>query len=111
VQAIVWDRYDDPDQKKVLITDFDNIRVKQDGMVVVIAFVPKDTDVPLPESAINLPELGAVDGGAVPPTTTVAGATTTTVAGESGTTTTVAEEGSATTTVAEGDAGTTTTQG
>ena len=81
LKAYVWDRYDQPDDKKMLIADFNDIRIKDDGMVVVIAFVADDAEVPLPESAVNLPELGAVDGGAVP-TTTVAGGTTTTVAGE-----------------------------
>ena len=80
----------------MLITDFKNIRIDRDGMVVVIAFVPKGADAPpLPESAVNLPELGAVDGAGAT-ATTIAGQTTTTVAGE--TTTTVA--GATTTTVA-----------
>jgi hypothetical protein len=80
----------------MLITDFKNIRIDRDGMVVVIAYMPKDAGPPaLPESAVNLPELGAVDGAGAT-TSTVAGVTTTTVAGA--TTTTVA--GATTTTVA-----------
>ena len=105
----------------MLITDFKNIRIDRDGMVIVVAFVPKDADAPpLPESAVNLPELGAVDGAGATTltvagvtTTTVAGATTTTVAGA--TTTTVAGEtttttGSATTTSVAANS-TTTTKG
>lgn len=107
LKAFVWDQYDKPDAKKMLIGDFDNIRIKQDGMVIVLAFVADDTEVPLPETAANLPELGAVDTAGAPTTTvagatTVPGETTTTVAGE--TTTTVAAE---TTTTAV----TTTTEG
>ena len=96
LRAYVWNQYDKPEDRKMLITDFKNIRIDRDGMVVVIAFVPKGADAPpLPESAVNLPELGAVDGAGAT-ATTIAGQTTTTVAGE--TTTTVA--GATTTTVA-----------
>jgi hypothetical protein len=96
----------------MLITDFKNIRIDRDGMVVVIAFVPKNADAPpLPESAVNLPELGAVDGAGAT-TSTVAGATTSTVAGATTTTvagaTTTSVAGAATTTVANA---TTTTKG
>ena len=87
VQVIVWDAYDQPDAKKKFITDFDNIRIDKDGMAMMVALAPADADIPMPASATNLPELGAVDTGGVT-TTTVAGATTTTVAGA--TTTTVA---------------------
>jgi hypothetical protein len=104
LRAYVWNRYDEPEDRKMLITDFKNIRIDRDGMVIVVAFVPKDADAPpLPESAVNLPELGAVDGAGAT-TSTVAGVTTTTVAGA--TTTTVA--GATTTTVA---GATTTTTG
>jgi len=95
LRAYVWNQYDKPEDRKMLIVDFKNIRIDRDGMVVVIAYMPKDAGPPaLPESAVNLPELGAADGGAMT-TTTVAGATTTTIAGA--TTTTVV--GATTTTV------------
>ena len=104
LRAYVWTQYDKPEDRKMLITDFKNIRIDRDGMVVVIAYVPKGADAPpLPESAVNLPELGAVDGAGAT-TSTVAGVTTTTAAGA--TTTTVA--GASTTTVA---GATTTTTG
>ena len=81
--------------------------------MIVVAFVPKGADAPpLPESAVNLPELGAVDGAGATTstvagvtTTAVAGATTTTVAGATTTTT-----GSATTTSVAANS-TTTTKG
>jgi hypothetical protein len=97
LRTYVWNQYDKPEDRKMLITDFKNIRIDRDGMVIVVAFVPKGADAPpLPESAVNLPELGAVDGAGAT-TSTVAGVTTTTVAGAT-TTTTVA--GATTTTVA-----------
>jgi hypothetical protein len=104
LRTYVWNQYDKPEDRKMLITDFKNIRIDRDGMVIVVAFVPKGADAPpLPESAVNLPELGAVDGAGAT-TSTVAGVTTTTAAGA--TTTTVA--GASTTTVA---GATTTTTG
>ena len=87
VQVIVWESYDNPDVKKKYITDFDNIRIDKDGMAIMVAFAPADAEIPMPASAANLPELGAIDSGGIT-TTTLAGATTTTVAGA--TTTTVA---------------------
>ncbi|MEY2626288.1 MAG: hypothetical protein RJB08_47, partial [Actinomycetota bacterium] len=106
LKAYVWDQYDNANKKKMLIADFDNIRIKQDGMVVVLAFVADDTEVPLPESAVNLPQLGAADkGGVAATTTTAAGATATTVAGETTTTaagaTTTAPAGATTTSLVE----------
>jgi hypothetical protein len=113
LRTYVWNQYDKPEDRKMLITDFKNIRIDRDGMVIVVAFVPKGADAPpLPESAVNLPELGAVDGAGATTstvagvtTTTVAGATTTTVAGATTTTT-----GSATTTSVAANS-TTTTKG
>jgi hypothetical protein len=104
LRTYVWNQYDKPEDRKMLITDFKNIRIDRDGMVIVVAFVPKGADAPpLPESAVNLPELGAVDGAGAT-TSTVAGVTTTTVAGV--TTTTVA--GATTTTTVAGATTTTT---
>ena len=112
LRTYVWNQYDKPEDRKMLITDFKNIRIDRDGMVIVVAFVPKGADAPpLPESAVNLPELGAVDGAGAT-TSTVAGVTTTTVAGATTTTvagaTTTSVAGAATTTVANA---TTTTKG
>lgn len=88
VQAIVWPNYDDQTKSKRYITDFDNIRVTKDQMAITIAYVAPGTEVPMPETASNLPELGAKDSATQATTTTVKGATTTTVKGA--TTTTVA---------------------
>jgi hypothetical protein len=96
----VWDDYSKPDVYHDVVTDFNNIRITNDGMVFVVAFVPKGTAIPQPDWAAQLPTLGAADGGNVAPSTTivgettlpptgstVAGATTTTPAGATTTTT------------------------
>jgi len=94
IAVYVFDSFDDGAKYTTYITNFDDIRIKQDGMAIQIAFNKAGTKPELPPSAANLPELGAADtAGAT--TTTVADETTTTVAGEP--TTTVA---GATTTVA-----------
>jgi hypothetical protein len=59
-----------------VVTDFDNIRIINDGMVFVVAFVPKGDPIPQPDWAAELPTLGAADGGNVAPSTTISGATT-----------------------------------
>ncbi len=74
IKMVVWDRYDDPGNGRTLITDFGNLRIDRDGMAVTIAIVAPGVDVPKPESAENLPELGAIDSGQTAPTTTVEGA-------------------------------------
>jgi hypothetical protein len=76
----VWDHFDQP-QFHDVVTDFNNIRITNDGMVFVVAFVPKGAEIPQPDWAAQLPTLGAADGGAVIATTTTiaaGGASTTT---------------------------------
>ena len=73
----VWDHFDQPGVYHDVVTDFNNIRITNDGMVFVVAFVPKGTDIPQPDWAAELPALGAADGGNVAPATTIVGATTT----------------------------------
>jgi len=81
----VWDQFDNPDEFHDVVTDFNNIRITNDGQVFVIALVPKGADVPLPDWAAELPTLGASDSGVVTATTTTVaggatGASTTTAA-------------------------------
>ncbi len=91
----VWDQYSNKTDFHDVITDFNNIRITNDGQVFVIAFVPKGTDIPQPDWADQLPTLGASDSGVVTATTTtlVPGATgattvpTSTTAGGAPTTT------------------------
>lgn len=93
----VWDRFDNPNTYHDVVTDFNNIRITNDGMVFVVAFVPKGTDIPMPDWAAELPTLGAADGGSVIATTTTTATGGTTV--DSGASTT-SEPGSTSTNVA-----------
>ncbi|MEP7045528.1 MAG: hypothetical protein ABI949_02550 [Ilumatobacteraceae bacterium] len=68
----VWDHFSDTATFHDVVTDFDNARITNDGMVFVIAFVPKGANIPQPDWASQLPTLGAADGGAVIATTTTA---------------------------------------
>ena len=72
----VWDHFDKPADFHDVVTDFNNIRITNDGMVFTVAFVPKGTEIPQPDWAAQLPTLGASDGGNVAPATTIVGATT-----------------------------------
>jgi hypothetical protein len=77
--------------------DFNDIRFRDNGEGYTIAFVPEGTtDIPKPESAAQLAELGAADDATA--TTTAPGETTTTAPGD-------------TTTTAPGDTTTTTPTG
>jgi len=60
-----WKDVESTDEKPALIQrDFDDIRFREDGEGYTIAFVPEGTtDIPKPESAAQLAELGAADGG------------------------------------------------
>ena len=108
VVVYAFEAFNSPDDYSTYITNFDDIRLKQDGMAFSVVFAPAGTQAQLPPSAAYLPALGAVDGGTTgQTTTTVAEAST---PGESTTTvpaTTTAP--SATTSVAP--AGPTTTAG
>jgi hypothetical protein len=98
-----WEDVSDESAAPALLTGgLNDIRFRSDGEGYTLAFVPEgETDIPKPETAANLAELGAVDAGteAGSTTTTAEGGTTTTTAGEGGTTTTAGE---ATTTTAGG---------
>ncbi|MGA1541923.1 MAG: hypothetical protein ACO38D_05510 [Ilumatobacteraceae bacterium] len=100
VVVYLYESYDDASNFATYITNFGDIRFDQDAMAVTIAFVPAGTNPGMPPSAINLPELGAVDTGQAPPTTIEpnapvpadSGATTTLPSGDAatGATTTIA---------------------
>lgn len=68
------------------VTDFRNLRFKNNGMVFAIAVVPRDAEIAKPDSAAKLSELGVIGA--------ESSATTTTVVGSDGT------DSAATTTVA-----------
>lgn len=71
VQVVVWNNFTDTDDGTTYIADFDNIRLDRDQMVVVIAFVPDNTDVSMPPWAPRLPELGEIDSGVINPNDSV----------------------------------------
>lgn len=100
----VWDHFSDTANFHDVVTDFNNIRITNDGMVFVVAFVPKGADIPQPDWASQLPTLGAADGGAVIATTTTTianGAAPSTSTGDS----TIGTAASTSTLVATGDTG------
>jgi len=103
----VWDSYStvDTEAPQVYTTNMGDVRIKQDGMVFVVAFVPDDTKPKAPVAAANLPTLGAADGSST---------TQTTVADTSDTGSTVTGDSTATSTAASTDTtgdGTATTTG
>jgi hypothetical protein len=91
-----WKDVQTSDRDPALITrDFDDIAFREDGEGYVIAFVPEDAtdEIPKPESAPQLAELGAADaadvtsttgaGGEAPSTTAAEGSSTTAAGGAS----------------------------
>lgn len=73
-----WDRAADEGEEPQLVTeDLEGVRFRKDGEAYTVAFVPEGEDVPRPESASQLEELGAIDTGAAPSTTLPAGSSTT----------------------------------
>ena len=82
------------------MTDFDDIRMNKNSLVITIAFQPRGVTIAMPPSAANLAQLGAVDTGQAP----IAGSTTTTVAGATTVPAGSTVAGATPTTVAGGDA-------
>jgi hypothetical protein len=93
----VWDHFDQPDNYQDYITDLENIRIRNNGMVFMIAIVEDGTDIKQPSWAAELPELGAADGSGTPVDTSV---TTSVAPGDTGASTTVAGSDVATTVAA-----------
>lgn len=80
-QLVVYafDAYNTPDDFTTYITNFDDVRLMQDGMAFTVVFAPAGEQPGLPPSAKDLPALGAADSGTTgQPTTTVASGSTTT---------------------------------
>lgn len=99
-----WPSYSDIGKSaaQVYTANMPDVKLANDGMVFVIAFVPKDVDPIAPEWAAQLPTLGAADSGNVP-TTTVVGAPTGATTPDTGSTAgTATGESSATTTATTG---------
>lgn len=62
-----WGSFTDTDSGKRYIANMDRVHIDNDGMVFGIYFTPKGTDQVMPPWAQDLPQLGAVDQGAVEP--------------------------------------------
>lgn len=89
IKVRVWDDFTSG-QYGDKITDFDNLRFTNTGMVFVIAVVPKGFDIPMPDSASRLEEFGAIGEGDTPTgDTTVDTATVDTATGDTTVETTV----------------------
>jgi hypothetical protein len=69
LQVVTWNNFTDTDDGTTYISNFDDIRVTDDAMVMSIAFAPRDTEITMPPWAQELPALGAVDAGQTAPTT------------------------------------------
>jgi hypothetical protein len=63
IVVYAFDAFDTPDKYKTYITNFDDVRLSQDGMAFSVVFAPAGSKAELPPSAASLPELGAADGG------------------------------------------------
>jgi hypothetical protein len=77
VQVVVWDQYDKPGTSKKYITDFNNIRIKNDGMAITIAIAAPGAQIEIPKSVATIKDVALAEAGTVV-TTTIPGATTTT---------------------------------
>lgn len=69
IRVRVWDDYTQSDFVDN-VTDFKNLRITNNGMVFSIFIGPKGDDIPQPESASTLADLGVIGQGTVPTTTT-----------------------------------------
>ena len=78
VQVVVWDSYDNQNDNKKYITDFNNIKIDQDGMAVTIAIAAPGVDIPIPASASELKALADANDATTATSTTVATSATTT---------------------------------
>ena len=99
-----WPSYSDIGKSaaQVYTANMPDVKLANDGMVFVIAFVPKDVDPIAPEWAAQLPTLGAADSGNVPTTTIVGAATGATTPDTANTASTATGDSSATTTATTG---------
>ena len=63
LSVVVWENFTDTDNGNRFTASMDEIRVRNDAMVMAVYFAPRDTDQPMPPWAQNLPALGATDLG------------------------------------------------
>jgi hypothetical protein len=75
LKVVVWDHYNDEASGTTYVSNFDDIRITNDGMAITIAFVPRGVDVVKPPWAADLPELGVADQGQTTPGASVPAST------------------------------------
>ena len=63
----VWESPEDTSDGRRYVSDFDDIRIDKNSLVITIAFQPRGTDIEMPPWAADLERLGAVDTGSEPP--------------------------------------------
>lgn len=98
LSVVVWQNPEDTGRGDVYISDFDDIPMSKNSLVLTIAFQPRGTDIEMPPWAQDLERLGAIDMGQTEPPDESSDATTPGSAPTSDATgTTVAGEPSATT--------------
>ena len=67
VTVVAWGSFTDTDSGTRYISNMDNVRIENDGMVFGIYFTPDGTDQPMPPWAADLPALGALDSAQLRP--------------------------------------------
>lgn len=73
VQVAYWfSAANTDDDPQIFTDDLADIQFNGDGAAYTIAFAPDGADIPPPETAEELPELGAIDGGESPTASTTA---------------------------------------
>lgn len=108
LEVHVWDHYNDTGDGTVYVSDFDQIRLQDDGIALTIAFVPDGVDVVKPPWSADLPRLGAIDAGTNAPGPGAEGPSVTATAGTA--TDDTATDGTATNDTATNDTATAATE-
>ena len=111
LSVTVWQSPEDTGDGDTYISNFGDIKMSKNSLVMTIAFQPRGTDIQMPPWSSQLEELGAVDSGQTAPTDTTATGSTTPGSTPTSTAPTgsTVEPGDATTTTAAAATTTTTT--
>jgi hypothetical protein len=78
LSVTVWSSPEDSSDGHRYVSDFDDIRMDKDSLVITIAFQPRSADIQMPPWAADLQQLGAIDTGQSAPSDTTGTATTVT---------------------------------
>lgn len=108
LSVTVWQSPEDTGDGDTYISNFGDIKMSKNSLVLTIAFQPRGTDIQMPPWSSQLEELGAIDMGQTAPTDTTG---TTTPGSTPASTPSTGTGTDATTTTTAADATTTTTTG